>query len=796
MKKVLLWSALLWLLSSDTLRAQSLQIGVESDRIGNPTEQPVAATSGGIPLPDIGTAAEALRQSAGKTSAWLALGDDAAGRLAEMTHFLNLVASSAEELDRLDIDAQDRQQIDEMRNRWRDYAERITEYQIKFSDYGSLLEARLGEFKQASSLWRITRSYAEQQQAIEVVLTDIDGALALIDPVLKQLIARRVPVSEFQSMLTHHSLMVADVRDQIELADRDFRRELIKISAPQIWSISTMAPGLHSRTNLPRLLLDTGLTFVETQWGFLLLHVICIVFAVSVAFWWRRQLDLLAVQEDHALKTLRNWLTRPVSVGLLAGLLAGIFLYQTRPVLLMNLSIVAMLLAAARLLSTHADSGVRLKLVALVSLGIGELLLSQIVTPTVGSRFLLMAENLIALWLVWKVLAQPPANFKTGRVGIVVWRLAHLAPVLLLIGVLANVIGALALTTLLVRGTSATLVAGVILYIVAVLAEGLVTHFLRHRQKRMSRLVRDHARGLESSINFLIRLIAFWLWIKTALRSFGLFEKFEQGAGQILSTPLTMGTFSVSASQVFGFVLVIIGAALLSRLVRLLLEDQVLARIQLPRGVAGAVSTISRYLILTVGFLAALSVAGVDLSQIGIIIGALGVGIGFGLQNVVGNFVSGLILVFERPIQIGDVVQVGALMGRVQQIGVRSSRVRTFDGSEVVLPNSDLVTRELTNWTLSDNRRRVDIPVITDLKVQPREIVALLERVATGQQHVLNDPGPRGLFEGAEEGFFKFILRFWVPFEQSIETKNHIAILVYEALEKAGFKVPDLPRRM
>jgi potassium efflux system protein len=800
-KRAFLLTVFVWVLSASLSLAQTIDpeaVDSEPDTAVAEATEPEPAPEPipvGVPLPNIGTAAEDLRKRAGDVSAWLALGDEAASRLAEMSLFLALVANSADEMEKLDVDSLDRSHINEMRNLWRGYAEQISNYQQRFSEYATELEDFVNEFEQLSALWLETRVHAEYVQALQIVVLDIQGGLDLIEPVLSQLITRRVPVLTYQSLLTQHSLLVSDVRDQIELADSEFRRNLFKINAPPIWSIAAMEPGFTSRVNPFTLIADTSRRFVEAQIVILSLHLTLLALAIAVAFWWRRQLGLMALQEDRALEKLRSWLARPVAVGILTGMLAGSFLYVTKPVLFAGLAAVVMLLATARLLSVQATGRQQWRLLALILLGLSELVLSQIVTPTVGSRFLLLAENLIALWLCWVFLTRPPEDARAGPVRELAWRLAHLAPLLLLAALLANGVGALPLATLLVRGTTSTIVAALVLYVGMVLATGLVTHFLRHRQQSMARLLQDHARALESSLHFLIRLTALWLWIKSGLASFGIIEQVRTAMISFLTSPLTMGTFSVSASQVLGFVLVIVAAILLSKLIRLLLEEQLLARIRLPRGVAGALSIISRYIILSVGFLAALSVAGVDLSQIGIIIGALGVGIGLGLQNIVGNFVSGLILVFERPIQAGDVIQVGTLLGRVQQIGVRASQVRTFDGSEVILPNSDLVTRELTNWTMSDNRRRIDIPVITDLKVRPREIVELLESVAAGKDNVLADPGPVGLFEGAEEGFFKFILRFWVPFEHGVDTKNEIAMQAYEALEAAGVKLPDLSIR-
>ena len=122
-----------------------------------------------------------------------------------------------------------------------------------------------------------------------------------------------------------------------------------------------------------------------------------------------------------------------------------------------------------------------------------------------------------------------------------------------------------------------------------------------------------------------------------------------------------------------------------------------------------ALSRVLTYVLITFGFLLGLGVLGLDLTKVTILVGAFGVGIGFGLQSVVNNFVSGLILLFERPIHVGDVIHLGDLSGEVRRIGIRASVVRTWQGAEVIVPNAQLITERVTNWTLSDRRRRIDL---------------------------------------------------------------------------------------
>src|SRR5262244_456728 len=174
------------------------------------------------------------------------------------------------------------------------------------------------------------------------------------------------------------------------------------------------------------------------------------------------------------------------------------------------------------------------------------------------------------------------------------------------------------------------------------------------------------------------------------------------------------------------------------------------------RGISYAISSLLNYVILTLGFLLALGAIGLDLTKVTILAGAFGVGIGFGLQTIVNNFVSGLLVLFERRIEVGDAVKVGDVEGRVQQLGMRACTVRTWEGAEVIVPNATLIADKVTNWTLSDRRRRIDVPIGVAYGTAPDKVIELLLGVARANPQVLSDPSPVALFRGFGESALRF----------------------------------------
>ena len=238
--------------------------------------------------------------------------------------------------------------------------------------------------------------------------------------------------------------------------------------------------------------------------------------------------------------------------------------------------------------------------------------------------------------------------------------------------------------------------------------------------------------------------------------------------------------------DVVEFVLVVWLAYLVSAFVRFVLEEDVFPRVRLPRGISYALSSVLNYVLIAFGFLLGLGALGLDLTKVTILAGAFGVGIGFGLQSVVNNFVSGLILLFERPIHVGDVIDIGDLSGEVRRIGIRASVVRTWQGAEIIVPNAQLITERVTNWTLSDRRRRIDLPVGVNYGAPLETVIQLLESVAQAHPHVLRDPAPQAFFMRFGDSAINYELRVWIEDFAAVGPDPH---------RGGGGRVHGAPRR-
>ena len=261
----------------------------------------------------------------------------------------------------------------------------------------------------------------------------------------------------------------------------------------------------------------------------------------------------------------------------------------------------------------------------------------------------------------------------------------------------------------------------------------------------------------------------------------------------MLAAPLGRGSIQISLGSILEFVLTVWVAYLVSAFIRFVLSEEVYPRTRLTRGISYAISSLLNYVIIALGFVLALGVLGLDLTKVTVLVGALGVGIGFGLQSVVNNFVSGLILLFERPIHVGDIVEVDNVSGEVVRIGIRASVVRTGTGAEMIVPNAQLVTERVTNWTLSDRTRRIDLPVGVDYGSPPEKVVEVLEAVARAHPQIMQTPAPQAVFTAFGDSSINFELRAWTNrFERWPKIRTELAAAVYAALAAAGM-TPSVP---
>ncbi|MDW7711042.1 MAG: mechanosensitive ion channel [Deferrisomatales bacterium] len=222
-----------------------------------------------------------------------------------------------------------------------------------------------------------------------------------------------------------------------------------------------------------------------------------------------------------------------------------------------------------------------------------------------------------------------------------------------------------------------------------------------------------------------------------------------------------LGETPVSLASVAQTLVLITLVLLAARAVRRGLLARVLLRVPLGMGQKDAIARLAGYLVLVLGFTVVLQTLGIDLTTLTVLAGALGIGIGFGLQNIVSNFISGLIILAERPIQLGDRVEVAGVQGDVVRIGGRSTTVRTNDNIDMIIPNEQFISRQVVNLSHGDRRVRIRVPFGVSYGSDPREVERVAVEVAAADEHVLRDPAPNVRFMGFGDSSLDFELRAW-----------------------------------
>jgi len=254
---------------------------------------------------------------------------------------------------------------------------------------------------------------------------------------------------------------------------------------------------------------------------------------------------------------------------------------------------------------------------------------------------------------------------------------------------------------------------------------------------------------------------------------------------------VTVGKTTISPSTILGAVVLLVVGMLITRAIQNWLEQRFLPETNLDDGVRNSIRTGVGYLGILLAALVAFSYVGLNLQNIAIIAGALSVGIGFGLQSIINNFVSGLILLVERPIKVGDRIEVGARMGVVKRINVRATEIVTYDNVSVIVPNADLISGQVVNWMHGSFMARLSVTVGTSYDADPDKVIALLLEIASAHQRVLKNPAPFAILNNFAADALEFIVFFNVAnIGADGGVPNDVRLEILKRFRKEGIEIP------
>lgn len=310
--------------------------------------------------------------------------------------------------------------------------------------------------------------------------------------------------------------------------------------------------------------------------------------------------------------------------------------------------------------------------------------------------------------------------------------------------------------------------------------------------KLMRNDAEDHVR--KSGFLFEAAIVVFIL-LPAILTAWSVFDSYPQAVSGLLAPGFNIGSQRISVGLVVAALGTLYGSLLAASIVPKVLLDEHFAGRNMERGARLSAGRLLQYFMVLVGFLMTLSIFGLDWTKLTIILSAFGVGIGFGLQSIVNNFVSGLILLFERPLREGDTIELGQDRVHIKRIGLRATHVQTFEQADVIIPNANLVTNPVTNWTLGNRQVRLSVPVGVAYRSDIRLVSETLLSSAKGHDLVLKSPAPEVLLMDLGESSLEFELRVWIQDADSrIGVRSQLYQEILQRFAESKIEIP-FPQR-
>jgi potassium-dependent mechanosensitive channel len=673
---------------------------------------------------------------------------------------------------------------------WRNFGVRLSVLDVGLTRYATSMGEQLSRVDQLNKKWQATLQSAKQPQTPPAILQSVQSVVDSVERTRQAADSGQDDVLTLQSKLSEEQARVRRALSSIEQAEnRALENILVRDSQP-IWSLETSLGKewqKHSDESFASQF-KTSIAFSKRLPFTFLIHALFVVLVATALHWMRGRIRKLTEKKpdlQHAVPIL----DLPVSTALALSMLLVPVIYAQAPRLIHAIMGALTLIPAAvilrRLLERHSFPILN---AIVIMFFVGQLRILAASLPVLA-RFIFLGQLLGAsVFLVWVLRGwhPPPEAARTrGRVWRTIRAIAKIGLVMLPVAFLGNIFGYVNLGNLLGIIFFRSAYVAAMLYTAIRILEGLLIIALQVRPLGSLRVVTLHRELIQRRTCRVLEFLAFLFWLNLLLNFFGLVTPVISTAEAVLNANLAIGSFSITPGHILAFAIAVWASFLVSKFLRFVLEEDVYHHLKLARGIPYAISTILHYLVLLLGFFIALGALGIDLTKVTLLAGAFTVGIGFGLQNVINNFVSGLILLFERPIKVGDVIEAGGNVGEVSRIGIRASVIRTADGSEVIVPNGSLISSQVTNWTFSDRQRAVEVSVNVAGGADSQRVVELLKRTATAHPGVSKDPSPQVYVTNFTAGAVTFQLRAWTDrHEDWTQLRSDLSVAVNEALAR------------
>ena len=646
-------------------------------------------------------------------------------------------------------------------------------------------------------LWEQTKLNAIDKEAPDAIIENIIFVITNINKLAENVKIRYDKALTYSQIVTTKILTLKDVlnnlkenealvKDRIFYQNQDPLHQLyLENNFSFLSYISSIKKTIYEKK-------DEVLGYFEVHeeklLKFAIISFLGFIFIIYFNFLYRKQ--RLFVKNESLKKKSFFFISRPISTFIILFELLIVGIFPDRPNALIEMQLFLSMIPIIRILQTVIKKENRKYIYIISFLYLSFLLNKNSINHELESRLFLLGINISLLifivFIVTKKILSSVAQKTLAKFG----NYLLVFFIIILCGaIFANLYGTVLLSSRIIDGVLSIIYSSMIFYVIFIILTAYVVIILRRRISTASNMLEKYSKNIENNIKTLIKIWMFLWWFLVMVKLLSIYPYLISFKNTILALSWDVANITISVQSTVDFLLIIVATWVVSRLTKTILEVEIFARFKFPRGVPTAILTTINYIIVIAGTIFAFLSLGVSAEQFALVFGALGVGIGFGLRNIIANFVSGIIMVFERPVQIGDTIEVDNTMGSIQSIGARSSTIKTFDGSEVIIPNADFISKEITNWTLSDEHRRKTFEFKVDLDNDIDLILKIMEDVVSSHPDVLKDPKFIATFKGFGEYYLEFKVYFWLS--QNIMTAHsEVAIGIYKALKAANIKMP------
>ena len=594
-----------------------------------------------------------------------------------------------------------RQDVEDYIITWRSYRSLLRGNMTSINSYLTRLSILEEDITSRTQVWKLTLDVAKEQEAPKRIVSSIEEVLVDLELIDNAISDQNNHYLQLESHIDDQIAEVNFVIGELELLRDSEVFNLFYLRNSPLWKsspeVESDSEAFHSaKETFSDNLSAIGAMLISGE-NTLYLFVLLLLILIGIVLIVRRSFINFEFQAaTNRLAHARELIVKqPVLVTAFVAVLVFWYLFTNTPKLFDDITVLLMLLIGAVLIHPFLHKKFKTVPHSVILVVIIRIIKSYILLSNFQYRLYSLAEALLILGLVI-YFTRPFSDVKKIPLGKVSKTLLNLTPLLYLFAtaaIISNLLGYTNLTALALRACSQGIDLSFIVFTLAIVADSIIIGLVHHRFRRLSILEPIKKMDLERKVSRFISLTAWILWLYFFLVTVDLYRPISEALERFLSFPYKVGTITFTLGMLVTFIAILAISFAITSLISFLLDGKEVRFdfLSLPKGIPSAISMVIRYFILAVGFVLAISSLGIELSKFNLLAGALGLGIGFGLQTIVSNFISGIILVFERPILPGDVVEVNNLLGTVNKIGVRASRINTFDGSEVVVPNNSLI---------------------------------------------------------------------------------------------------------